>query len=189
MHDRIKEELLEKRILFLITNEVGTELTEEIISSLVYLNLENPKEDITIYINTPGIVLDCFFSLYDVFQSIEAPIRTIGLGSVYSGGANLVTSGTKGKRFSYPNTDFMIHNIQIDELCGSKKEVEEEMFRTNETNKAIIQILSKHTGNSLKKITKDCQNDYYLTSKQAIKYGLIDKIIQPTKNIPIPKRK
>jgi len=180
----IYSRLVQDRIIFLC-DEIDVKLASDTIAILLYLDRQDPKEDITVYINCPGASLsDGFFAIYDTFQYISAPISTICAGEACSGGAFLLAAGTKGKRFAFPNSQIMIHNVQVSEISGSKIEVEAEIKRLKEWNKVLLEVFARHTGNTLAKVTEDCANDYYMNAKEALKYGIIDRIIKPKKVIP-----
>jgi ATP-dependent Clp protease protease subunit len=181
--DDIFRRLIKDRSIF-IYGEIDTEMATRIVAAILFLDMQNSTKDITMYLNCPGAEISSFFSIYDVMQSIESPIKTICLGEACSGGAALLVSGCPGKRLAYPHSQIMIHNIQGSELSGSKTEIEEEVKRMEVLNERFIEILARHTGNVLSKVKKDCEKDYYLTAEEAYNYGIVDEIIKPIKNIP-----
>lgn len=172
----IFSELLEKRILFL-SGEIDFSLATELTAKLLYLDIKS-NEDITMYINSiGGSVSDGLLTIYDVMQKLKSDIKTINIGEAYSSAAIILSAGTKGKRFAFPNSTVMIHSIQIEEVAGTQKEVQDEARRIKKLNKSLMDIIAKHSGQNIKKIKRDCLKDKYLTPEEAIKYGLIDGII------------
>lgn len=176
----IKTKLIQNRVLFL-NDEINSEVTSELIPTLFYLDSENQDEDITIYINSEGGYIDSLYAIYDTFLNIKSPIRTIALGKAYSAAAVILAAGTKGKRYVSPNTEVMIHHVQVSEVEGSAHEVAKQIERYNSENKNLLKILSKHTGKTYSKINKDCKEDFYLSAKDAVKYGIADYVYIPKK--------
>ena len=171
--------LLKERIVFLGT-PIDDSLASLIIAQLLFLEAEDSEKDIFLYINSPGGIITSGLGIYDTMQYIKPDVSTICLGQAASMGAFLLAGGAKGKRFALPNSRIMIHQpmggaegqatdikIQADEILRMKKQ--------------LNTILAKNTGQSLKKIEADTDRDNYLTSKQAISYGLIDSIMSKRK--------
>ena len=171
--------LLKERIVFLGT-PIDDSLASLIIAQLLFLEAEDSEKDIFLYVNSPGGIITAGLGIYDTMQYIKPDISTICLGQAASMGAFLLAGGAKGKRFALPNSRIMIHQpmggaegqatdikIQADEILRMKKQ--------------LNTILAKNTGQSLKKIEADTDRDNYLTSKQAISYGLIDSIMSKRK--------
>lgn len=180
-------ELLDARTLFLY-EEINAEVTARTIATLIYLDKLDSESEIIIYINSPGGDISCFFAIYDTFQLIASPIKTICLGEASSAAAILLAAGNIGNRFVSHNSEIMIHNIQVSELEGSKTEVEREVEKINAVNKQVIEILARHSGQLYKTIEEDCKIDKYLSASEAIKYGLADELLPLKKSIP-PLRK
>lgn len=173
--------LIERRVIFL-KDEIDAEVATKISATLFWLNAQDPTEEITLYINSPGgTVSDGLFTIYDTMQYIEAPVCTICIGEACSGAAVILASGAKGRRLAYPSAQIMIHSIQVSEMSGTEKEIQEEAKRIKDLNQTLMQIISKHTKQSIRKVRKDCEFDKYLSSEEALKYGLIDKIIRPNR--------
>ena len=175
----IYSRLLKERIVFLGT-PIDDTIASLIIAQLLFLEAEDSEKDINLYINTPGGIITSGMGIYDTMQYIKPDVSTICLGQAASMGAFLLAGGAKGKRFALPNSRIMIHQpmggaegqatdikIQADEILRMKKQ--------------LNTILAKNTGQSLKKIEADTDRDNYLTSKQAISYGLIDSIMSKRK--------
>lgn len=178
--------LLKSRTLFLM-GEIEPEIVSDIIAKLIYLdNLSHDKE-IKLYINSPGGHIDGFFAIYDIIQQISAPVKTICAGEACSAAAALLAGGSTGKRLATPNSLIMIHNLQISDLSGSMTELTIQMKMLDRLNSIFTGILSKHSGQTLAKVKKDCQQDYYLSAEEALEYGIIDKVLTPRKKIATKK--
>ena len=172
----IYSRLLKDRVIFL-GEPIDDAVANTLIAQLLFLDAENSKEDIKIYINSPGGSVTSAMALYDTMQHVKADVATICIGQAASAAAVLLASGAKGKRFSLPNARVLIHQV-MGGVEGQQKDVEiqaREMFRIKNV---INQILSKHTGQPVKKIETDSDRDYFMTADEAKKYGIIDKIIQ-----------
>lgn len=172
----IYSRLLKDRIIFL-GEPIDDHVANTVIAQLLFLQAEDSKEDIKIYINSPGGSVTAALALYDTIQFVKPDVTTVCIGQAASAAAVLLAAGTKGKRFSLPNSRVLIHQIMMDGIGGQQTEVEivaKEMLRMkNQVN----EILSKHTGQTIKKIEGDTDRDYFMTADEAKKYGLIDKII------------
>lgn len=168
--------LLGERIIFLI-GEINDQVASLITSQIIYLQAINPKEQITIYINSPGGEVNAGLAIYDVIKSSSCPISTIGIGLCASMGAVLLSSGTKGLRYAYENCEIMIHqplggtNGQVSDL-----EIMTKRFLTLKYN--LYKILSINTSQKIEKIAKDCDRNFFLNSKEALEYHLIDEIVK-----------
>ena len=172
--------LLKDRIIFLY-EEIDSEVATRLVALLLYLNSESKTREIKLMINSTGGSTEGFFAIYDAMHMINAPIRTICVGEACSAAAELLASGTPGRREATPNASIMIHSIQIDELSGSMTTIQRDMDRMKRINSRTIKILSENTGQSIAKITKDCKVDRYMTAQEALDYGIIDKIQKPRK--------
>ena len=180
----IYSRLIKDRILFLY-EDINANVATSFVATLFWLNSQNNKEDISIYLNSAGgTICDGLMTIYDTMQFIEAPIKTICIGEAYSAAAVLLSAGTKGKRFAYSHSKIMIHTVQAWDVCGSQEEVERESDRIKDLNNLLMELLARHSGQSLKKVKKDCLKDKYMTAEEAVEYGIIDKIITPKKEIP-----
>lgn len=169
--------LLQDRIIFL-HEEIDSEVASRIIASILYLNKQDSQKDISVYINSIGGEAESGLAIYDVFQFITAPIKTICVGRACSAAADLLASGSRGKRLASANAEIMIHSVQV-ELSGSNKEIQEEAARLRKFSKRSNEILSLHTGQPIEKIAKDCETDKYMTAQEALEYGIIDRILSP----------
>ena len=169
--------LLQDRIIFL-HEEIDSEVASRIIASLLYLDKKSKNKEITMYINSPGGECEAALAIYDMMQFIVSPIKTICVGRACSAAADLLASGSPGKRLAAPNSEIMIHSVQA-ELSGSNKEIQEEAARLKKFHKRSIELLALHTGQTFAKISKDCEKDKYMTAQEALDYGIIDKILLP----------
>ncbi len=167
--------LLEQRII-MISDEITDQLSSLIVSEIIYLNAQDQSEPITIYINSPGGSIYAGLAIYDIMKKVEAPIITIGLGLCASMGAFLLSAGNKGKRYALENAEIMIHQP----LGGSQGQVSDIEIMTKRylyLRNKLNAMLAKHTGQSIKKIAKDTDRDYFMSSEEAKEYGLIDEVI------------
>ena len=167
--------LLMDRIVFLGT-AINDDVANIIIAQLLFLEADNPERDINLYINSPGGVVSAGMAIYDTMQFLNAPIRTICMGMAASMGAFLLASGTAGKRSALPHARIMIHQPGGG-VQGQASDIDilaREILRLREQ---MNNILVKHTGQSLKKVEKDTDRDLFMTSKQAVEYGLVDEVI------------
>lgn len=167
--------LLEDRILFL-SGEINDQTANLIISELLYLDSKS-HEDIYMYINSPGGSVTSGMAIYDTMNYIESDIKTICVGIAASMAAFLLSSGTKGKRGALKNADVMIHQ-PLGGMQGQASDMKIACERILKMKEKLNQILAKNTNQPLSKIKKDTDRDYYLTSDEAQKYGLIDYVIE-----------
>ena len=166
--------LLEQRII-MINDEITDQLAALIVAEILFLNAKDQTEPITIYINSPGGSIYAGLAIYDIIKKVECPISTIGIGLCASMGAFLLSSGDKGKRFALENTEIMIHQP----LGGSQGQVSDIEIMTKRylyLKNKLNQMLAAHTGQDIKKIAKDTDRDYFMSSFEAKEYGLIDVI-------------
>lgn len=177
-YDNSYIKLANNRIIFL--NEVFTKkVAAELTALLLYYDHVNSKEDIILYINSPGGDADGLIQIYDVMQMIKAPVKTICLGKACSAGAVILAAGAKGKRYAMKHSEIMIHGIQFsfpllgEDIISSKNYYE----YVADSNHTVMKILSNHTGYSLDKITEDCKRDVWLNAEESCSYGLVDKIL------------
>ncbi len=166
--------LLEDRIIFL-SGEITDQTANLIVSELLFLDSKN-HEDIYMYINSPGGSVTSGMAIYDTMNYIKSDVRTICVGLAASMAAFLLSSGTKGKRFALINADVMIHQ-PLGGMQGQASDMKIACERILKMKEKLNKILAKNTNQPLKKIQKDTDRDYYLTSEEAKKYGLIDQII------------
>ncbi len=172
----IYSRLLKERIIFL-GGPILDPVANSIIAQLLFLESQDPKKDITLYINSPGGSVTAGLAIYDTIQYVKCPVSTISIGIAASMGATLLAAGTKGKRFSLPNSEILLHQI-MGEVGGQAVEIEISAKHIVKIKDKLNQILSKHTGQPLAKIEKDTDRDFYMSAEEAKKYGLIDEIIK-----------
>ncbi len=171
----IYSRLLNDRIIML-TDEVNDASASIIVAELLYLEGQDPSKDISLYINSPGGSVTAGMSIYDTMQYIKCDVSTICMGMAASMGAFLLAAGTKGKRYSLPNSDIMIHQPS----GGAQGQATDVMIHADHiirTKKKLNDILSERTGQPYDVIAKDTERDNFMTAQQALDYGLIDKII------------
>lgn len=171
----IYSRLLKDRIIF-IGDEINQHTANLIVAQLLFLTSEDPKKDIFLYINSPGGSVYDALAVYDTMQYVKPDIQTVGIGVQASAAAFLLSSGTKGKRFLLPNATVMIHQPS----SGTKGKVTDQEIDLKEAlrvKKLMEQIMAKNTGQKTDKIHSDMERDFWMTSEDAKKYGLIDKVI------------
>lgn len=171
----IYSRLLKERIIFL-GEPIDDAVANTVIAQLLFLDAENSKEDIRIYINSPGGSVTSALALYDTIQHVKSQVSTICIGQAASAAAVLLACGAKGKRFSLPNARVLIHQI-MGGVEGQQKDVEIQAKEMSRMKDQINQILAKHTGQPIKKIETDTDRDFFMTAEEAKKYGIIDKLI------------
>lgn len=174
--------LVKDRIIFL-AEELDEELATTITATLLFLDHQNTK-DISIYINSPGGDVGGFYTIYDTMQYIKSPIKTVCIGQASSAAAFILAAGTPGKRFAFENSELMIHEIQIGNMSGTGTEIEKESLRIKRLNEKIIKTLALHCNQPYEKVKLDCKEDKFMTSEEALEYGLIDGIVKRTKKLP-----
>lgn len=172
----IYSRLLKERIIFL-GEPIDDAVANTLIAQLLFLDAEDSKADVKIYINSPGGSVTSAMAMYDTIQHIKADVATICVGQAASAAAVLLAAGTKGKRFALPNARIMIHQV-MGGVEGQQTDVEIQAREMLRIKNQINQIMAKHTGQPLKKIENDTDRDYFMIPEEAKKYGIIDKIIQ-----------
>ena len=172
----IYSRLLKERIIFL-SGEINNEMADLIVAQLLFLEAEDPDKDIQIYINSPGGSVSAGFAIYDTMQYIKPDVSTICVGLAASMGAFLLASGTKGKRYALPNADIMIHQ-PLGGTQGQAEDIRIQAEKILEIRKRINKILSEKTGQDIEIINRDTDRDYYLNAEEAVKYGIIDKVME-----------
>jgi ATP-dependent Clp protease protease subunit len=175
----IYSRLLEDRIVF-ISGEIDDATANTVVAELIYLEAKNPEKDICIYINSPGGSVTAGMAIYDTMQYVKCDVSTICVGLAASMGAFLLAGGTKGKRFCLPNSEVMIHQ-PLGGAQGQASDIEITANHIIKTKKKMIEMLAKNTGQDIEKVATDVDRDYFMTSDEAVKYGLVDKVIKRTK--------
>ncbi len=173
----IYSRLLRERIIFL-AGPIDDAVANTVVAQLLFLESEDPKKDISLYINSPGGSVSAGLAIYDTIQHIKCDVSTIGLGITASMGATLLIAGAKGKRFILPNAEVMLHQV-MGGAEGQAVDVEIQAKQILRVKERINQILAKHTGQPISKIEKDTDRDFYMRAEEALAYGVVDKIIKP----------
>ena len=173
----IYSRLLKDRIIFL-GGPISDPAATAIIAQVLSLESEDEKKDIKLYINSPGGSVSAALAIYDTMQYVKSDVATICIGIAASGAALLLAAGAKGKRFSLPNADILIHQIMAGGIEGQATEIEISAKHILRLKDQLNQILAKHTGKSLSQIEQDTDRDYYMEPEEAKKYGIIDEIIK-----------
>ena len=171
----IYSRLLEDRIIF-VGGEINTDVANSVIAQLLYLESKDNSKDIFLYINSPGGVVDAGLAIYDTMNYISCDVSTICVGLCASMGAVLLAGGKKGKRFALKNSKIMIHQ-PLGSVQGQASDIKIVADQILKTKQSINEILANATGKSIKKIEEDTNRDDYLTSDEALDYGLIDKVL------------
>jgi ATP-dependent Clp protease, protease subunit len=171
----IYSRLLKDRIIFLGA-PIDDVFANLIIAQLLFLEAEDPEKDINLYVNSPGGSVTAGLGIYDTMQYVKPPINTICLGQAASMGAFLLTAGTKGKRFALPNARIMIHQ-PMGGFQGQATEIDIHAREILKIRERLNEIMAKHTGQPLEKISLDTERDYFMSAEEAKRYGLIDEVI------------
>ncbi len=171
----IYSRLLKDRIIFLGA-PIDDIFANLVIAQLLFLEAEDPEKDINLYVNSPGGSVTAGLGIYDTMQYVKPPINTICLGQAASMGAFLLTAGTKGKRFALPNARVMIHQ-PMGGFSGQATEIDIHAREILKIRERLNEIMAKHTGQPLEKISQDTERDYFMSAEEAKRYGLIDEVI------------
>ncbi|MCI5147664.1 MAG: ATP-dependent Clp endopeptidase proteolytic subunit ClpP [Candidatus Electrothrix sp. AR3] len=177
----IYSRLLRERIIFLGT-PVGDEVASVIVAQLLFLEADDPDKDITFYINSPGGVVTAGMAIYDTMQYIHCDVATLCMGQAASMGALLLAAGAAGKRFALPNSRIMIHQ-PLGGFQGQATDIEIHAKEILRMRHDLNGILAQHTGKAVKKIAQDTERDNFMSSTEAAKYGLIDKVLERREDI------
>ena len=178
----IYSRLLVDRILFLGT-AVDDQVANLVIAQMLFLNMSDPKKEISLYINSPGGSVTAGMAIYDTMQFLSCGVATYCVGQACSMGAVLLAAGKKGKRFSLPNSNIMIHQV-LGGAEGQASDVEIRVKHMLRLKHKLNSILSKHTGKPLDQVEKDCDRDNFMTADEAKAYGLVDHVITTQSEIP-----
>lgn len=179
----IDELLLENRIVFLI-GEINHASAARVMMQMLYLENQRRNQEISLYINSPGGAVDDTLALYDTMRFLSSPIATFCIGRAYSGGAVLLTAGTKGRRFILPHAKVMIHQ-PYGGVTGQAEDIRLQAEQIIKSKQILTGIISKHTGQDIEQVRKDSERDKYFTAEEAKAYGLVDEVLsEPPKNMP-----
>ncbi|WP_313427965.1 ATP-dependent Clp endopeptidase proteolytic subunit ClpP [Siminovitchia terrae] len=175
----IYSRLLKDRII-MIGEEVNDHMANNIVAQLLFLVADNPEKDISLYINCPGGSTSAGFAIFDTMQYIQPDVRTICTGMAASFGAMLLLAGTKGKRLALPNSEIMIHQ-PLGGARGQATEIEISAKRILKLKEKVNQIMADRTGQTVEKIARDTERDYFMSAEEAKEYGIIDEVIELNK--------
>ncbi|OQA70393.1 MAG: ATP-dependent Clp protease proteolytic subunit [Parcubacteria group bacterium ADurb.Bin247] len=168
--------LLKERIIFL-GGPVDDEMANSIIAQLLFLSNEDSKQDIKLYINSPGGLVTGGLAIYDTMQHVKPDVSTVCVGLAASMGAVLLSAGAKGKRFALPNSQIMLHQV-MGGVTGQATEIEITAKQILKTKEQLNKVLAHHTGQPFATIEKDTDRDFYLSAVEAKKYGVIDEVVK-----------
>lgn len=172
----IYSRLLKDRIIFL-GDSVDDGMANTVIAQMLFLESQDKEKDIKLYINSPGGSVTAGMAIYDTMQYIKSPVSTICIGMAASMAAVLLSAGEKGKRFILPNSEVMIHQV-MGGVEGQAIDIKIRAERIIKMKDRLNQILAKHTGQPVDKVEKDTDRDYFMSPVEAVKYGLVDKVIE-----------
>ncbi|MCR4280545.1 MAG: ATP-dependent Clp endopeptidase proteolytic subunit ClpP [Candidatus Komeilibacteria bacterium] len=171
----IYSRLLKERIIFLGT-PINDTVSNAVIAQMLFLDSQDNKKDVKLYINSPGGSVTAGMAIYDTMQYIKSDVSTICIGTASSMGAFLLTAGAKGKRFILPNAEVMLHQV----MGGAEGQATDIKIRAEHILKIkerLNRLLAKHTGQTIKKVEEDTERDFFMNAEEAVKYGVADKII------------
>lgn len=171
----IYSRLLEDRVVFLGT-AINDDVANSIIAQFLFLEKENSKKDIILYVNSPGGQVTSTMAMYDTMQYVQPDISTVCLGMAASGGAIILMGGAKGKRFALEHSEIMIHQ-PLGGTEGQATDIAIHADHIIQTKKILNEMIARHTGKSLEQVTADTERDKFLSAEEALKYGLIDRIL------------
>jgi len=172
----IYSRLLKERIVFL-GGPIVDPIANVVTAQLLFLESQDPKADIHLYINSPGGSVTAALAVYDAMQYVKPDVSTICVGSAFSAAAVLLAAGAKGKRFSLPNAEILIHQV-MGGTEGQAVEIKIEAEHILRVKQRLNEILAKHTGQPIAKIEHDTDRNFYMTAEEGAKYGIIDEIIR-----------
>ena len=173
----IYSRLLKDRIVFL-GGEIDDHIANLVVAQLLFLEMEDPDAEISLYINSPGGSVTAGMAIYDTMQYIKCPVRTVCIGMAASMGAFLLMAGEKGKRLALPNAEVMIHQP----LGGAQGQATDVAIRAEwlmRTKTKMIGMMAEMTGQDVEKVRADCERDYFMTAQEALEYHIIDEIFEP----------
>lgn len=172
----IYSRLLKDRVIFLV-GEIETHMANLVVAQLLFLEAENPDKDISLYINSPGGMVTAALSIYDTMQFVKPQVSTLCIGMAASAGALLLAAGAAGKRYCLPHSTVMIHQV-LGGFQGQGTDIEIHARETLRIGRMLNEILARHSGRSYEELKRDTERDNFMPPEEALKYGLIDKIIE-----------
>ena len=173
--------LLKERIVF-VGSQIDSQIANLVMAQLLYLSREDPDRDIQMYIQSPGGSVYAGLAIYDTMQMIPNRINTVACGFTASFGTVLLTAGAKGHRFALPNATIHMHQ-PLGGAEGQASDIEIQAKEIMRLKKDLMTILSRHTGKPYEQVLEDCDRDHYFSAQQAVEYGLIDKVLEPGKQV------
>ena len=182
----IYSRLLKDRIVFIGT-AIDDYVANLVIAQMLFLQMEDPKKDIHVYINSPGGSVTSGLAIYDTMQFMTCDVTTYCIGMAASMGAVLLCAGTKGKRYALPNSDIMIHQVSGG-AQGQASDVERQVEFMFKLKKRLIRIIAEHTGQTEEKVHLDSDRDYYMSAAEAKAYGLVDEVVKSRKELKADAR-
>jgi len=180
----IYSRLLKERLIFIV-GPIDDNVANIVVAQMLFLESENPDKDISLYINSPGGVVSSGLAIYDTMQFVRPDVSTICIGQAASMGATLLTAGAKGKRFCLPHARMMIHQ-PLGGFQGQAADMEIHAKEMLGTRDRLNRIMASHTGQSVEKIKIDTDRDNFMAAEEAIRYGLIDKVLEKRGELPTP---
>ncbi len=174
--------LLRNRIIFLGT-PIDDQIANLVVAQMLFLDNENPDQEIRLYINSPGGLITAGLAIYDTMQLINAPVSTICVGLAASMGTVLLAAGAKGRRYALPNSTIHIHQ-PLGGTQGQAIDIAIDAKRIMHERERLNAILARHTGQPVERIARDTDRNYYMDAAEAVEYGLIDEVLPSTKNMP-----
>ena len=180
----IYSRLLKERLIFIV-GPIDDNVANIVVAQMLFLESENPDKDISLYINSPGGVVSSGLAIYDTMQFVRPDVSTICIGQAARMGATLLTAGAKGKRFCLPHARMMIHQ-PLGGFQGQAADMEIHAKEMLGTRDRLNRIMASHTGQSVEKIKIDTDRDNFMAAEEAIRYGLIDKVLEKRGELPTP---
>lgn len=182
----IYSRLLKERVVFIV-GSVEDHMANLVVAQLLYLESENPDKDIHLYINSPGGTVTAGLSIYDTMQFITSDVSTICVGQAASMGALLLGGGTQGKRYALPHSRIMVHQPSAG-FQGQATDIDIHAKEVLELKRRLNDIMARHTGQKVEKIEKDLERDNFMSGEQAVKYGLIDTVLEQRSEMKLPTK-
>jgi len=177
--------LLKDRIIF-IGSEIDDQLSNVVVGQFLFLRMENKKQDINLYVNSGGGAITAGMAIYDTMQFVECDVATYCVGQASSMAALLLAAGTKGKRYSLPNSRIMIHQ-PIGGIYGAATDIRIHAKELKQIKQKLNEILANHTGQTVEKIEKDVDRDFFMSPEEARKYGIVDEVLSSMKDVSTPE--
>lgn len=172
----IYSRLLKDRIVF-IGSEINDQVANAIVAQLIFLRAEDPKKEISVYLHSPGGMISAGLAIYDTMRYLGCDISTYCIGQAASMASLLLSAGTKGKRYALPHSRIMIHQ-PMGGVMGTSADIHLQAQEILRLKKMCAKIIAEHTGQSIEKIVEDSERDYFMSPEEALKYGLIDKVLE-----------